>query len=317
MGTYHAFVWGVSLIFAIPTAIDSNIYGYWFIANSIDNTAICWLRAHKGSVSTNIYLMFYIPLVLVYIFAVLALVIAYRRLRRGISNTIIHRMKALVVNSINVMIYLLYWLVLGVCLGLAYGVPNKIGQRWMQQIILYLISAKGVSAVIVWILTVDVHFEKNADADDAGVDLNGALRQELLYFATTGIRSCAGASVAVNQKRHVVHLRHKMEKSSMELSPWFFVFLILGRDQERSTIAKLARAARRKKSVRGLSILEEAVRAEGNSIVQVDAPDNSEPDTLRFSERYVSINALLALSSLVAVVLPWLLGLLTLKAIFL
>jgi hypothetical protein len=281
MPTYHLIVWTVSFAFAVPTGLINSINGYWFIANDVDNTAICWIAAHKGSLSPNVYIMFYIPLIMVYIVASISLVVAYRKLRHGISSTIIHRMKALVTNGINVIVYMLYWGLLGLLLLLAYAVSNPDGERWLLRILLYMISAKGTTASVVWVLTVDVHFNKpdasgiTADGDDDGVDLNGALRQELLYFATTGIRTSAskGGELIAEQSKLKLLLKRTKEKSTNDLSPLFFLNLILGREQEKRKIAVMAIAARKKGSIQAmrsndpqLSVLQQAIRGSDHDL---------------------------------------------------
>jgi hypothetical protein len=258
MPTYHVVVWTISSVFALPTGFLNNINGFWFIANNVDNTAICWIGAHRGSLSPNVYLLFYIPLILVYIVASISLVVAYRKLRHGISSTIIHRMKALVTNGINVIVYMVYWGLLAALLLLAYVINNDNGERWVLRILLFMMSAKGATASVVWVLTVDVHFSKpdpsgaNVDGDDAGVDLNGALRQELLYFATTGIRTsaCKSGDLIPMQPKSKLRLKRTQEKSSVDVSGFFFINLILGREQEKRKIAGMAAAARKKVSLR-------------------------------------------------------------------
>jgi hypothetical protein len=274
MPTYHLFVWVCSFAFAIPTLLDSQVAGYWFVSSDVDNIGLCWINSRKGlNVTKSIYIwfMFIIPLGFVYAFSCIALVVAYRRLKHGISNTIIHRMKALVINSINVSVYIIYWMTLLIPLVISFFLNDNMPAGWAFKIILFMMASKGVSAVFVWILTQDVQFGKNSDRvkDDEGVDLNGALRQELLYFATSGIRMCAskGCDLRPEQKKLCIQLEHRPQRSDVELSPWFFIFLILGREEERNKIAKLATAAQRKTIPIPLSpIEEETMRSEALSI---------------------------------------------------
>jgi hypothetical protein len=290
MWKYHVAVWTISLIFALPTGLDSRIYGFWYVDSKADSTAICWITQQKGSSQPYVYILFYIPLILVYTVASIAVVVAYRRLRHGISSTIIHRMKALVTNGINVLVYMAYWGLLLFLLVLAFLLDNSTSERWSERILLFLISAKGASAIVVWILTVDVQFEPQRSdylqlKEEGGVDLNGALRQELLYFATTGIRTCASNSLTLNrdQKQLVLYLQHREEKSSVELSPLFFLYLVFGREQEKRRIAALASAAH---EITRLTPLEIEVR--DNSII-ADEINHRASNDIRMSQRLVLV----------------------------
>jgi hypothetical protein len=146
-----------------------------------------------------IYFMFYIPLAVVYAVAIGSLVLGYRQLRHGISSTLIHRMKALVTNAINVIVSVCYWTLLGMFLLLSFTLEKRTADFFFS-LTLFVIAAKGVTALIVRILTRKVSFvddskgnarpslssvETKANAVEQ-LDLNQALRQELLYFATTG-----------------------------------------------------------------------------------------------------------------------------------
>jgi hypothetical protein len=226
-----------------------------------------------------IYWMFYMPLAVVYITAIASLYVGYRQLRHGISSTVIHRMKALVTNALNVIIYLLYWTVLGFCLLLSFVLIEGPTADFFFSLTLFVIAAKGVSALIVRILTVGISFvddtqQKNklsssseanigSDADVEEFDLNRALRQELLYFATTGIRNCTdkGAELTRNQAKLVLRLQRAPElvASTDDLSPLFFLYLILGRTREKNIVVKLANTVRKKRVSAAMTALELAV----------------------------------------------------------
>jgi hypothetical protein len=288
MWKYHLAVWSISFAFALPTGLDSEIYGFWYVDDKVDKTAICWITQQKHSTKPYVYILFYIPLVLVYIVAIISVVVAYRRLRHGISSTIIHRMKALVINGINVLVYLAYWGVLLFLLALAFLLEPHTSEKWSERVLLFLISAKGVSAVVVWILTVEVQFEPSRSdgtelKDEGGVDLNGALRQELLYFATSGIRTCVSKSSTLkrDQKQLVLFLQHREEKSGVELSPSFFLYLVFGREHEKRKIIALASAAH---EVTRLSPMEMEIR--DNSIVSnTDDRRSQSAVDIRMSQR--------------------------------
>lgn len=249
MWKYHVTVWSIALAFAFASGYVPKIYGFWFIDTRVDDTAICWIRLHKinnpqaNDITPFPFIMFYIPISCIYFFSLCVLVTAYQRLRHGISQTILHRMRALVSNAINVSLYMAYWLVLGISYGLAFKLADPYYAGWMFKLLLFMISSKGVSGVFVWIFTVDVQFGKGEGYVEERVDLNSALRQEVLHSATAGIRHCAahGPNTQENESQIVINLTHPKEKQGgVELSAGFFLCLILGRKQERDRIRVLA-----------------------------------------------------------------------------
>lgn len=244
MPSYHICAWTTAFAFAFPTGISSNIHGYWGVSQQVDNIGICWIKVQYSAAVTQVYsfIMLYIPVLVTYVFALVTLVVAFERLRQGIPQTILHRMKAFVLNSINAITYLVYWLITGVIYSAMFGscapgdiTVNYIAAHNMLHLLIFLIASKGLWSIIVWILTVDVSFgptgdkgEEN-DAEDR-LDLNSALRQEVLTFATKGIRHCASRSASIphDQKAAVVTLTHVSAKTDMPKSGWFAFFLILG-----------------------------------------------------------------------------------------
>jgi hypothetical protein len=293
MWMYHVFVWTISLAFAVPTWVFESVHGYWYIANGVDNTAICWIKAHKNHISTYIYVMFYIPLLLVYLFAVNSVFVAYQRLRNGISNTLIHRMRALVVNALTVSLYLLYWFVAGITLLSAYSANSSEAARFNERLLLYMIASKGVSCYFVWILTQDVSFNfksggsRNQDdkelLETEGVDLGSALRSELLYFATSGIRNTARRSSSLKldatnpSRQHILQLQHPAQQTTDQmLSLSFFFFLMMGRETERREIARMAIASRKKASIGADFLSDKQPMVASNSVpVRSDAGEES------------------------------------------
>ena len=294
MWKYHLFVWTVSGIFALTTGLNNNINGYWFVANDLDKSAICWIKAYKNTVSSYAYIMFYIPLMFLYIFSVASMYIAYRRLRNGISNTIIHRMRALVINALNVLIYILYWFFLGMILIGAYAIKNPLAAIFFERLLVYLIAAKGVSSIIIWILTEDVSFslkKKQRDREVISdiVDLSSVLRSELLFFATGGIRNCAHRAneLSASATTQTIRLHHKAQKK-INLSPSFFFFLIAGREKERRHIAVLASETRKQASLGGIEVARISELAESNPMM-LGLQTSGELEAMEFGDRFVFV----------------------------
>lgn len=252
---YHFIVWSVSLIFASCLAGKHYINGYWSVNDSVDDTAICWISLTRGEKFSNPYpwLFFYVPIIVVYLYAVAILIIAYQRLKSGISDTILHRLQALVVNSINVTVYVIYWFIEFVLYLFAFDpdLDEHTADIFLKTF-LFIIASKGIFALSVWILSANVakKVAKQDTSDVAGgIDLNGALRSEVLAYATRFIRHCAqkGATLQKNQPEQLFRITHKEDDGAKNpLSPWFFVCLLVGRDKERQELKMLAKKSRRR-----------------------------------------------------------------------
>lgn len=206
---YHIFAWGTGLVFAIPAGVVKSVRGFWFITDktvggfkgSITNDTICWLQITPKVghlLSWKPWVLFYIPLLISYIFSVCVLYNAFKRLKTGVKFTFVHRIRVLFTNSINITICLLYWTIMLSIYIITYLVANVSGgdpsdtAKQLFNILVYLIPAKGATAVIVWTLTTYMDFK---GSDDESIDLNAALREEVLLYASEGIRkSCKRAS---------------------------------------------------------------------------------------------------------------------------
>ena len=293
MFSYHVAVWSISLAFAAPLWIFPEIHGYFEVDDLVEDTAICWVHNDKNN-TFWLYFMFYIPLGVVYFVAAFSLFYGYRRLRHGISSTVIHRMRALVCNAINVIIYMVYWAIISFLLLVSFS-ANDVPQvaNGFFTLLIFLIASKGVSALIVRILTKDLSFVESdviAANEVENYDLNAALRQEMLYFATSGIRKCVdngGVELRRLQSKVVVTLQRAPElvASSDELSPWFFINLIFGRKAERKQVMQMAKAMRKKR--RELTALEVAVRDDVSIVMsnEVNAQELADIASMRLSQR--------------------------------
>lgn len=244
MPKYHLCAWLTALAFALPTGLVSHVPGYWGVSPEVSDIGICWIQLKyeaEPKITGNSFLLLYIPILVTYLFALATLVVAFERLRQGISQTIMHRMKAFVLNSVNVIVYLVYWLIVLIVYAAMFDGCNASDDSVINQkrnllnLLLFLIASKGFWSIIVWILTVDVSFGATGDkAEETNaenrLDLNSALRQEVLTFATKGIRHCAGSGSKLlpDQPMQVARLVHVTQKQDLVLSSWFAFFLILG-----------------------------------------------------------------------------------------
>lgn len=115
MFMYHVCVWSVALMFSVLPLVSRHkdrIFGFWFVNPNESDSAVCWIKVDRNSLSLPIWVLFFIPLLFIYSVCSVSLVLAYARLRRGISRTFLPRMKLLVTNTANVIVLILYWFVL-------------------------------------------------------------------------------------------------------------------------------------------------------------------------------------------------------------
>ena len=297
MRYYHVFVWTVALCFMLPTLTNTNVFGYWTITSSggtnVENSAFCWIQI--GALSRGMDLkaipwaMFYTPLIITYGVSVYVVITAYNRLKSGISKTFQHRVRVLLTNSINIGVCLLYWLFLIVFyvstfLLVSGGTNNFTHARITLMILQYMIPAKGVSTIIVWILVTNLNLseaqsksseqlEGAAAADDGGdtaaLDLNSALRQEVLFYATAGIRSCTKSSIKLKEDPHkiVVRLNHGIEQSkSTPFTPLFFMRLVMGMPEQVNELSIFVNDSDKRLSM----ALQDKSRNIRNTMIEID-----------------------------------------------
>lgn len=189
-------------------------HGFWYVDENVDTTAICWIKSSQSSGGSGInyrtFIFLYVPLVVVYVYCCRVLSGAYSHLRKGISKTFQHRVRVLVMNSINIGIYMTYWAVLGVLYAFAYAFSGSkvLVSRWFWRLVMFIISSKGFADLLVFILVSEAQVLPGSGegGDSESVDVNGALRQEVLHYSTTGIRECAARKVDSPRKRKLVLL---------------------------------------------------------------------------------------------------------------
>lgn len=157
---YHLLVWSLSLFLALLAGLLPNAHGYYNGVEQIQgrNEAICWVT----DTYSNIYPIFiyYVPLALIYTWSIGTMIIAYHRLSVGISQTLAHRIKALVVNSINIFVNLAYWLFVSILYFLAKVPRDQTLREFGFQTLLYFGAAKGLTCIWAWILTINIRYGK-------------------------------------------------------------------------------------------------------------------------------------------------------------
>ncbi len=247
MRQYHIMVWSISFVLAVITGVAKQAHGFYNENVGADSEALCWVNEEYSSAYP--VLIYYVPLLLIYTFSIGTLVIAYLRLRNGISQTIAHRIKALIVNTINLTINMFYWLVIAIFYFLSKGWHvDAEARRGSFQTLVYFGAAKGFTSVLAWILTINTRYGKEDVRDDEGVDLNSALRHEVLYYATKGIQnSClnftSSFKIGESKSRFVIKLEQddSLTNDGFAMTLRFLVRLILGYEEESQQIVDIVR----------------------------------------------------------------------------
>ena len=154
-------------------------------------------------------------------------------------------------NSINIAVYVLYW----TFVLFLYGMVNELStqssaENTFYKLLLFSVSSKGFADLFVWILIVDTNkvMAEVTGASEESLDLNQALRMEVLYYATTGIRKCAqrGSSLKVEQQKTVISMAQKeTEKGNTSFTGYIFLLIMLGFKQQVSQLM-VSTSARRK-----------------------------------------------------------------------
>lgn len=206
--SYHAFCWTIASIFTIIIVRIDNMAGYWYVQKEVDSVGICWVRQKESdglNLNPKTFIFLYIPLCIVYVYAVRVIWGAYGNLKKGISKTFQHRVKVLLLNSINIGIYILYWFVLLVFYVCTYflSTTHRDVAAVVWKLLWFFLSSKGFADLLVFIFVSDGYAVKSED-ESAAVDFNTALRQEVLHYATTGIRECASRRTSQKSKNKLV-----------------------------------------------------------------------------------------------------------------
>lgn len=269
---YHYFVWSVSFFFATLLVSVKGAAGTWQITSgSSDNTSnICWLNMNRSEVKDWIpWIFFYLPIIFVYSFSAYVLVYSYSRLKNGISKTLLHRLRILIMNTITVTVSISYWIILGsLYVASFFNDMNPTDIKWLFRIILFMMSAKGYSSFIVWLLFLNLTLGNNSSnsEDIESFDLNVALRQEVMLYATRGVR----ISTRLTQKLHADNsgtliskpkLLFVMDSTSTTTEDvpddsknlftfWYFLLLIFGKEEQKQVLQSISLVS--SKSVRQL-----------------------------------------------------------------
>lgn len=205
---YHSFVWATSLLtslllVSVPDFAGPSDFGY------------CWTKSETRTGGQNLsdeehrksgnlwklnfqsWLLFYIWLIIYWIYAIVVIYVAWKRLNQGLSETLRMRLRVLHSVTIYVIAIIIYW-------GIAFivYVPYLIKSndankpKWIVQLMNFMITCKGYFDFVVWFQmneqdpATKMTGLKKAEVDvdvDLSPQVNLALRCEVLYYTTTGI----------------------------------------------------------------------------------------------------------------------------------
>jgi hypothetical protein len=184
---------------------------------------------------TPLWLLFLVPLMVVYVFGVLALWIAYNRMRCGLSKSFLPRLKLLVSNTTNVFALALFWLFFLVVYACAFFYRDSATiNSHFTNLLFFTFGSKGFSCLVVWIAVSNSRGNID-DEKEQSIDTNMSLRGEVLQFATAGIRSAANAGPSAEssgQGQLVFRPPPSKIHSQMLITPVFFLHVMLGHEKE-------------------------------------------------------------------------------------
>jgi hypothetical protein len=310
---YHVFVWSGALFFAASPFVLypswRDIYGFWFINPNINDSAVCWIKITWDNYAWPIWIYFFVPLLIMYFICLFSLVVAYMRLRRGVTKSFLPRMRLLLMNTVNLVTCMMYWLVFVIFYMLTFWSKNQFkasNEQPTNDQIFLVFASKGVSALIVWILlSHNSHLKLATGESDNNetVDANTALREEVLSFATAGIRSSARKGSELTPDRAVVSRRPQQHATNDAdafrelINPRFFARFVLGYTDDLRTLEELVANKERRVAANdhytretitlhgGASQGQSMVLVGGMSSSSWAAPPGSSLSSERFSQR--------------------------------
>jgi hypothetical protein len=251
---YHLGVWSIAILFTLfPFIINMyhSIYGFWYVSQHHDESAICWLKVTNiNKLGLPLWFLFIMPLLFVYLFCLLTLVVAYIRLQRGLTRSFIPRLRLLVANTANVFVLSLFWSMFFLLYAWTFFTRHQEGSynATLFDILTFSIGSKGVASLMVWIFVTDANAFGKMGADEETIDANKSLREEVLSFATAGIRSTARAGPTLSADTTLTIRRPipgpQAAKKSL-ITPYFFVRFMMGETEEIDAIREMASQKRR------------------------------------------------------------------------
>ncbi len=240
---YYAFVATCSTVTGIVFwALLGPSEGHTDSSIGLSSYGICWIKnpdthvADPADQKINAYNVgfIYTPVCVGFVVALFSQAFVWRSVSVGLPRTLMTRMRVLRRQSVFVGVFLVYYAVVAGLLWTNYttrlcwdSTPTRL------QLFLWLIGGRGIVTLALWMYTFntktvlccahDNHSRRRAgdtkpleDEADAAISarLNTALRQELLYYTTLGMRVSARAqerlrTTAVHRTKHTFYMPRK------------------------------------------------------------------------------------------------------------
>ncbi|CAI5745074.1 unnamed protein product [Peronospora destructor] len=194
-----------------------TVIGFCLASSRIccDSGEICPETVTKCSITSSFlnaqkwpWILIYSFVLLVLFVSVCVLTLAWHRLYlRGVPKTYNIRLRVLNYISFFTGAYVFYWLLLLLLYMSAYFLSTKSNTsnsraiaQVLRQLVIFLISSKGYLDYVIWFAVNNIERKggngRNASADvdvDLSPQVNTALRSEILYYTTSGIKESVRA----------------------------------------------------------------------------------------------------------------------------
>lgn len=200
---------------AILVSVIPNAAGLWVVNSEISSSYICWLKSDSSYSDYQPWVFLYLPIIIIYTYALYVLLCARNILKRGIPVTFLHRIRTLDTSKNMITVFSLYYA--GVlCLGI---LTSTVKYFWPA--LSFTFSTKSFLCLIVfWMMENSLQLEQSVVQDKDSkllekflngqhtqhnidrqiqsenqssvlYDLNHALQHEVVTYATVGIQQCA------------------------------------------------------------------------------------------------------------------------------
>lgn len=211
-GRYHMGVFVVSAAISLVMVVVEGGYragapAFWGEDKVL---GICWIRRDRDSSDpSNVLTFFVAPMCLVFVVATYAIVFANQRLGQGLPATLQTRLAVFRTHSAFVGSYVAYWIIFAAAYiaSLTYNKSDKRGDKQplvgISMLLGVAVGSRGIVTGLVWFATRDLlqwccRSRASAGGSNGGGgsrrsagranDLNVALRKEILFYTTFGIR---------------------------------------------------------------------------------------------------------------------------------
>lgn len=212
---YAAVIFTVALTYGIvflavlgPSDGDTPLTDGSSTAVGLSSYGICWIHNQDTRrknpkdqrVNTSNIIFIYLPVLVVFVLALVTQLFVWQALRSGLPRTMQSRMRVLRKSTQFVLVYLIYYAMLSTVIYINF----KSRTCWDQSSFIFmtlhwLYGGRGAVTLIVWLVLFDarsvlcglagsVGDEDEADIQHTSARLNNALRSEILYYTTLGMR---------------------------------------------------------------------------------------------------------------------------------